>query len=462
MNRSDDLFDADQPADELETALRQMLARRSDDITEAATMRPGTDDPVPLIPRLANRATDVPGGLPGTLLAAAVVALLVLGSVLGVRGLSHHRSPAATLPSPSAPTVSSPAPSPSPTGSSSTPAPGCPLPANWTAALATGAIAVDQPQNYPVSAGPDGSFLMLQSATGPGPGGETDFTHQELAIFDRSGHGTTIWMAADPAHDMVDVSPDSATSSHWVVYGLTASQNLAAHGVVAWNRTTGQTSTVRLLSQSELGANTVIDFDPIVVGDTAYWIEQKFNDPNHQTLVSQPLPTGQRGSQQVSRVSRLVAVGSGVGLLHDQNPLVPGHTLGLATTLTVGPGLQLPAKVAGSVGVWFSSDGDTLRWLDSVNAPSAVFSWKPGQSAASKATIRDGSPGSQLVGPFLALAGDAGSVLDTRDDVVLRLPAGLQFALVTGGDLITATGSTKFGATAIHRVALSDLPPIHC
>ena len=278
MNRFEDLFDAGQPADELETALREMFARREADITEPARPRADGEPPVTLRPPWADRVAELPGGRTGTLLAAAVVALLVLGSVLGVRSLSHHGSPAATQPTPSAPTVSVPAPSPSPTGSPTTPVPGCPLPASWTAALATGAIAVDQPVNAPVTAGPDGSFLMWQAATGPGPGGETDFTHQELAIFDRAGHGTTIWQAADPIHDYVDYSPDSAISADWVVFGLTRPQNLAAHGVAAWNRSTGQLSTVHLLSAAEQNANLVIAFDPIVIGDTAYWIEQKYGD----------------------------------------------------------------------------------------------------------------------------------------------------------------------------------------
>ena len=65
----------------------------------------------------------------------------------------------------------------------------CPLPASWAQRSRRRQGAVDQPQNYPMSAGPDGTFLMLQSAVVTG---QTD-THQELAIFDRNGHGTTIW-----------------------------------------------------------------------------------------------------------------------------------------------------------------------------------------------------------------------------------------------------------------------------
>ena len=39
----------------------------------------------------------------------------------------------------------------------------------------------------------------------------------------------------------------------------------------------------------------------------------------------------------------------------------------------------------------------------------------------------------------------------------MRLPSGLQFVLVTGGDLITVTGTTKFGSSTVHRVPLSAL-----
>lgn len=454
MTRFDDLFTG-QPADGLEDELRRMLAVREADITEPA--RPGLDgEHLQLPERQTHRFGELPGGRLGTLLAAAVVALLVLGTAFAARGFNHRSSGPAGQPALTSPTPR-PTPTPSPTQAGSK---SCPLPASWTAALASGRIAVDQPQNYPVSAGPDGTFLMQQTATGL-VDGQTDFTHDELAIFDRNGHGTTIWTAADPAHDEVDVSPDSATSADWVVFGLTRSQNLAAHGVVAWNRATGQSTSVRTLSTAEEAANLVIDFDPIVVGDTAYWIEQKFNDQAHQSLVTQSLPDGQRSSQPVSRVSRLVALGSGVALLHDQNPGVPGHTLGLAATLTAGPGLQLPSKVAGSSGVWFSADGTTLRWLNSLNAPSAILSWKPGQPAVARATIRGGSPGSQLVGPFL-ITPDEPTILDTRSGRTVMLPVGLSFPLITGGDLITTTGTTKLGATTVHRVPLTALPPVSC
>jgi hypothetical protein len=456
MTRFDSLFGTDQPADGLEDELRRMLAVRENDITEAA--RPALDgEQLPLPAQRTVRFTELPGGRTGTLLAAAVVALLVLGSVFAIRGLRSQQAPPAGLPS--TPTLSAPRPTPTPTRITS-----CPLPASWATALVAGRIAVDQPQNYPISAGPDGTFLMQQSATGQ-VAGQTDFTHDELAIFDRNGDGITIWTAADPVHDMVDVSPDSATSANWVVYGLTASQNLAAHGVVAWNRVTGQSTTVRLLNTAEQHANTVIDFDPIVVGDTAYWIEQNFQDTTHQTLVSQPLPAGQRSSQQVSHVGRLVAVGSGVGLLHVQDARISTTVVGEPATLTAGPGLDLPASVlAAGTGTWFGSDGTTLRWLDSAHA-SAIFSWKPGQSAVAKATIRVGSPGNQLVGPFLSSysnGGEATSVLDTRNGSTVRLPAGLDFSLTTGGDLITVTGTTKFGGTTVHRLPLTALPPASC
>ncbi|HJQ03293.1 MAG TPA: hypothetical protein VJ851_16980 [Jatrophihabitans sp.] len=448
MTRFDEQFDTGQPADGLEDELRRMLARREADITEPAGLRPGTDAPVPVIPRLASRASDVPGGLPGTLLAAAVVTLLVLGSVLGARSLSRHHSPAATQPTPSGSAISSPAPSPSATAKSTS----CPLPASWAAALSGGRIAVDQPQNYPVSAGPDGTFLMLQTATGQ-VGGETDFTHQELAIFDRNGHGTTVWQAADPVLDNIDISPDSATSANWVVFGLRGPQSLAAHAVAAWNRSTGHLTTVRLRTSAEQAEDLVIDFDPIVVGDTAHWIEQKYGDDAHQTLVSQPLPDGQRSTQPVSHVSRLIAVGSGVALLHAQS--------GTDTqTLASGPGLELPANVlAAGTGTWFGSAGANLGWLDSRNPSVVLRSWSAGDGLTTATVIT--SPGVTWVWPFLSFP-DGGAVYDTRNFSTVRLPAGLTFALATGNDLITVTGTTKFGPTTVHRVPLSALPPTHC
>jgi hypothetical protein len=440
MNRFDDLFDADQPADELEDALMEMFARRSADITEPAALRAGTDAPVPLIPRLASRAADVPGGLPGTLLAAAVVALLVLGSVLAVNGLSHRHNPAANQPTPSGPTVSSPAPTASPTAKSAS----CPLPASWLAAINASTVPVDQPQNRPVSAGPDGTFLMLQ----------TSFTHDELAIFDRSGHGSTIWQAADPVHDFVDVSPDSATSAAWVVFGLTRSQNLADHGVVAWNRASGQSTTIRLLSASEEAANTVIDVAPIVADNTAYWIEHRFGQHTNQTLVAQQLPNGLRSTSQVSQVSRLAAIGGGVALLKDPTDPVPGHTLGSTQTLTAGPGLTLPASLRNVAGVWFTSDGSTLSWL---NGPveSALLSWRPGLPGAQSKPVHGAELRAEPAGPLL-IGSLGNTLLDTRDGSIFRQPAGIGFSLATGGDLIVTSGG------GVHRVALSALPPTRC
>ena len=239
-----------------------------------------------------------------------------------------------------------------------------------------------------------------------------------------------------------------------MVFGLSRSQNLAAHGVAAWNRSTGQLTTVRLLTAAEQNADRVIDFDPIVIGDTAYWIEQKYGDDAHQTLVNQSLPDGRRNTQPIAHVSRLVAVGTGVALLHAQ---MSAET----RTLTAGPGLDPPAAVlAAGSGSWFGSDGTTLRWLDVRNGSALLRSWRPGSSLTTQSLANAPLTG-QLAGPFLATAGGA-TIFDTRNGSTLRLPSGLLFPLATGGDLITVTGTTKFGAPTVHRVPLSALPPTPC
>src|SRR6185437_10103687 len=80
------LFDTGQPADGLEDELRRMLAVLENDITEAG--RPPLEgDRLTLPPHRTSWVTELPGGRAGTLLAAAVVALLVLGSAFAVRGL---------------------------------------------------------------------------------------------------------------------------------------------------------------------------------------------------------------------------------------------------------------------------------------------------------------------------------------------------------------------------------------
>jgi hypothetical protein len=79
-----------------------------------------------------------------------------------------------------------------------------------------------------------------------------------------------------------------------------------------------------------------------------------------------------------------------------------------------------------------------------------VFSWTPGQLAASTATIPVASPDSQLLGPFLDQLGE-GSMLDIRNGSALRLPTGTAL-LATGSDLIIISGNTKFGTSRVYRV----------
>jgi hypothetical protein len=467
MTRFDGPFDTEQPADGLADELRRMLARREADITEPARPRMA-DERLALPPHRTHQVVELPGGWTGTLLAAAAVVLLVLGSVLAIRAFGPSSAPTTNQPGTSGPAPSSAVPSASSSPSSS-PSPvrtACAFPPAWSAAISAGLIAVDQPQNYPISAGPDGSFLMLQSATGPGPGGETDFTHQELAIFDRSGRGTTIWTAADPAHDEVDVSPDSATSRHWVVFGLSREQNQAAHGVVAWNRASGSSTTVRLLSAAEQAANTVIAFDPIVVGDTAYWIEQPYPDPRHQTLVAQRLPTGNRRTTPVSQVQRLVATAGGVLLLRGPGAGTSGTTPDEDLALAAGPDLVIPADViALGVGRDFVSDGATVRWLSILNGTSTLLSWRPGNPAVGRDAAVEPPAAAQLVGPFLVgQSGGNGSsiLLDIRNGSRHTVPAGTGFPLAAGSDLILTSGTTKFGSTKVYRVAASALAPAGC
>ncbi|MEO6702036.1 MAG: hypothetical protein ABI140_18615 [Jatrophihabitantaceae bacterium] len=442
MDAFSDLFDANQPAD-LERALQAMLARREADITEADSLN--LDAEAPAAPSSHRFGDTAPGGLLVSLLAAAAVVLVVAGSLFAAHGLRHAARPATNLPNQThQPTPAPDSTVPSPTSSPTRTATICSMPASWRSAIAAGKVAVDQPQNQPVSGASDGSFLMKQTASS---GGQE--THQELAIFDRAGHGSTIWQAADPVHDYVDVSPDSAVSAGWVVFGLTRSQNLADHGVAAWNRATGQLSTVRLLSTAEdLSANMVIDVAPIVAGNTAYWIEHKFGDGAHQTLVAQPLPSGNRSTRQVSTVDRLVAVGGGVALLHNPTDSIPGHTGGLTQTLTAGPGLALPAALHEVAGVWFSSDGNTLRWTNGP-AATALLSWRPGQQTVQSQAVHRAELRAQPIGPFLI---GQSTMVDTRNGAVYRSATGPGFAVAAGGDLIGA----------VFRVAISALVPTPC
>jgi hypothetical protein len=456
MTRFENPFNAGRPADNLEDELRRLLIRREADITEAARPRTDGELPVTPIPRWVHRVTELPGGRAGTLLAASVVALLMLGSAFAVRGLTHRDPPVG---GPNSPAASSSAPSPTPSPTRTSPAAGCPLPARWLTALEAGVVAVDQPLNEPLAASADGSFLMSQSAIALDTP-NSPATHRELALFDRDGHGTTIWTAAEPQHDLVSVSPDSALSAGWLVFGLGREQSLAAHGVAAWDRAARRLSTVRLLTPAEEGANWTIASDPVVVGDTAYWIEQAWNKPANQTLVSQQLPNGQRHTREVAHVARLFALGTGVGVLLGEGDR--RILQGVVDTLAPGPGLTVPIDVLGAAtGTWFTSDGTSLRWLIGLD----VVSWRPGQSAVNRIGVARPLNG-EFVGPFANVSPRGmqpeGLVLDTRNGALLRLPSGLRFALVAGDDLITVTGYTKFGGPTVHRVPLTALPATRC
>jgi hypothetical protein len=388
-----------------------------------------------------------------TLLAAAVVLLLCGASALGVNALARRHS-GSTVP-PAHGTAPSPTPRPTtkPTTTTSAAA-SCPLPQSWRTAIQAGVVPVDQPLNQPVSAGPDGIFLMMQQAIS-----DNDFSHDELAIFDAQNHGTTIWQAADPVHDFVTVSPDSAISAGWVVYGVTRSQNLADHAVRAWNRQDGSTTDVRTLSTAEEAANLVIEFSPIVAGNTAYWIEHRFNDPVHQTLVAQQLSSGTRSTKPVSRVSQLIAVGNGLVMLHDDG-LSLGSTTGAVERLSSGPGITVPASVA-QPGRMFASDGSTLRWLTGSGDTVRLNSWTPGQATVHQVAAPNADADGQPIAPFVINVGRP-TVIDTRNGQQFTLPTGWAMVLGTGADLMIAERITKFGAADIRRVNVNSLNPASC
>ena len=97
MTRFDGPFDTDQPADELADELRRMLARREADITEPARPRM-EDERLALPPHRMHQVVELPGGWTGTLLAAAAVVLLVLGSVVAIREFGPSSAPTTNQP----------------------------------------------------------------------------------------------------------------------------------------------------------------------------------------------------------------------------------------------------------------------------------------------------------------------------------------------------------------------------
>ncbi len=441
--------------DDLEARLRAMFDAEAATVVAApdltGTSAPG-NPPLRLVGRHHRRNV--------VLLAAAAVVAVVVGVALAGTGLSTDgtKAPVGTQP-----TITSSATVPVSTRASS-PAPGstctAAMPTSWQRAIDAGRLTLDQQVNAPDGSGPDGYLLLAQQSMGQ-VGGETDAVHDEIALFDPAGHGTTLWTSPDPAHDTADADRDSALDARWAVFGVTASQNLGGpHEMIAYDRS-GSSGPITFLQESQAvrTAGQLTTTEPIVVGDVAEWIEGDWSHPNGvEHIIGRNLVTGATVlNLPVRHASQLMRVGSATAWVVDAGTA--------QARLAMTPGRDLPAAVAqASVGAsFFATDGQSVRWLTGTGANATLSTWNG--SAPTVTAVNVAAPGGTVTvaGPFVfGGTWPDSTVEDTRTGAHLTLPAGLRVVLATAGDVVLTSTTAKFTTAYVSRVALASLPPVPC
>jgi hypothetical protein len=424
--------------DDLEQALADTLAQRAASIQTTPTY-----DLVSAPARTGGpRGAIMLTGIAAAAVLAVVVTLLVVRS-----GPSDQPTGRTTS------TASEPAPSTSPTNVAITRT--CVVSTKDLDALIAGSrIRVDQPRNVAVGTGPDGAVLLMQSAVAAAPGQSEGLRHNELAIFDRAGRGRTVWTAADPATDIADVDPAAAVSANWVVLGTRRGQQLADRQIFGWNRSTGQLQAIPPLNGVPLADDDSLSV-PIVIGNVAYWIQQRYGQPSTQTVVSYNLAEHkQTSATPTANISQLLAA-------HGQVAFVSSG--GNSQRLTSSPGVAVPlvTEQASDQGTSFTSDGTTISWLDNktMTTGTAIASWRPGESSVIFTLLGSWlSRVRALAGPYVSAGEDAAPVLIDADHArAIRLPATASIDVIAGTDAIITTGGDKFGATTVARIDVGKL-----
>jgi len=445
-----------QKLDEFEREVQAMFARRVADVGDAPEIR---------LPDPDRTRTSATSDKSGTLIrqlsiAAAVVALVatVGGSAVAINNARSHDK--------SAVPVNTGSPSPATSTTAHVPSKACvrPTPPTWQAAIDAGALRLDQPANSVISADPTSGDMLLLQGNPSTDGSNKVFTSSEIAVFDRAGHGLTIWDSeqAKPA-ELAGAAASGAISDRWIVFGLRYPQNLGGpHTLLVYDRVSRQTGVLSQLTDAQLQAGKSTRSMPVLVGDSAYWLEGRWQQPSKTSLVSKDLSSGKTTTRSAPGVVDILATSNGLVLV-----TTPGGVLHIGS----GPGLTVSPEVARAfIGAQsYSAMSGTIAWETVIGGRHSYYEWRAGEAIAQRWTIT--APGSQplmsvgfplhpamIDGPAI----HADGVIDLRTGATVRLPAGVSVNTWPGVGAVFASGGTKAGASGLSRVAFEDLPVISC
>lgn len=428
------------PDDQLPAELEALFQRRAADITTAPQIS------FPHLPahdggHLAHRRHRL--SWLGVAAAAAVVVAAVGGTVIAIDGAKHGK-PRLTAPATSGAPVVTPTPTPTVTSSCLIPMPG-----SWQTVIDRDALRVDQPVNEVLSRdGRTGELLLRQSTMSTGQGAAI-FDHQELALFDRHGRGTTIYVVPDADKaKIIEVAPSGAFTERWIVFGLRGAQNLGGPTVLyAYDR---QSRTLKEIAPQD-AANATYSV-PIVVGNTAWWLQGKWQDAQGVKVIGRDLVTGSDTAQIPSATGRALDVGTRLATVGKYSAIASwtgsGYTLSEAY-----PGNAFPASVVAAFehATAFWIDGDLLTWRKQSD-PSTEYSWLAGED----------HPRNTALGGQESSTDSLEHRIIYRTGVTVELPDNLAYEGTVQGDYLISHHEGKLGPISLSRVSTADLPKLSC
>lgn len=418
---------------DLDTALRDMLRERADDITTV----PAAITDLALAPARRHPVRRHPAWL----IAAAVAAVLaVVGAAVALRG-------AAGQPQKVAPATHSPRPTPAPTVHI-THRRSCavPLPAAWTHAVAAGTHRYGALSAMPLAVSPDGTHLLVARDFGQA---------RDVVDVDRAGHVRPIYTVPQPDQYQVQhATVDNSFAAIDLQYFPRSAQNIdgTVRAVVLVDLRTGrakeldQVSLADMLPKNGVEKRT-IDASMLLDGQV-YWDVRPVYGNNRGTIRDYDTATGRTRTIFTGRVGWPQLTGAGVSWGGSQVRVRRSLPATVSAALTTSA-MRNSLVTDGSAYAWVAGRG-VIGW------------WGPG---ASITTVRvNGFTGQTLdgvAGPYVAFGG---KLMDTRTGALTRLP-GLQ-PLIYGGHGVLAsygfTGQFKESATDVIRIDTTGLPELTC
>jgi hypothetical protein len=448
---------------------------------------------------LAQRAETVqrgriwagPAGVPVTpigrrrwlapLAAAVAAAAIVVGIVVAVEQLPHHKAPVAPSThhpsgSPTSPAPTSASPSSSPTTSPTvTAALACPatLPSAWSAAYRNGLVNVGGAYAYPMSVAADGTLVVYRDD------GVTPGSPRQILLVAPGRAPQMVYQLANP--DVDDVQSAYLVGKELVVAlgfhprppkdqvpGDTPMPNVTS--LFAINLVTHQQ---KMIASTPHRRNSPVGL-AVTYGHTVYWDVQRNYTATTGTVHSYDLNTGARHTVYTGPIGYPAASAAGIGWFEKH----AGYQVHAPVSLPPAVSAAVPATERLTVG----TDGTAFAWVQS---PSVIGWWTPG---AARPVYRRLPRRLQLPGSFpdvVVVSGSFvfpgnGDLLDMKTGALTSLGNG-QFGSYERGDAaITSYGSTVIGtaqqpgnggfvdgywedpATVVLRVDTSHLPELHC